>query len=72
MRVIEQKFGSLDDNDVMVVLIKKEEFINPRFPTGNEIGVNSLWIPGGLTSGGIPELIMDFSLKPKFLEIKIH
>ena len=76
MRVIEQKlgieFGFLNDNDVMIVLIKKEDFIKPRFPTGNEIGVNNLWIPGGLTSGGIPELVMDFSLSPKFSEIKIH
>ena len=76
MRVIEQKlgleFGFLNDNDVMIVLIKKEDFITPRFPTGNEIGVNNLWIPGGLTSGGIPELVMDFSLSPKFSEIKIH
>ena len=56
----------------MIVLIKKEDFINPRFPTGNKIGVNNLWIPGGLTSGGIPELVMDFSLSPKFSEIKIH
>ena len=76
MRVIEQKlgleFGFLNDNDVMIVLIKKEDFINPRFPTGNEIGVNNLWIPGGLTSGGIPELVMDFSLSSKFSEIKIH
>ena len=76
MRVIEQKlgleFGFLNDNDVMIVLIKKEDFINPRFPTGNKIGVNNLWIPGGLTSGGIPELVMDFSLSPKFSEIKIH
>lgn len=76
MRVIEQKlgleFGFLNDNDVMIVLIKKGDFINPRFPTGNEIGVNNLWIPGGLTSSGIPELVMDFSLRPKFSEIKIH
>ncbi len=76
MRVIEQKlgleFGFLNDNDVMIVLIKKEDFINARFPTGNEIGVNNLWIPGGLTSGGIPELVMDFSLSSKFSEIKIH
>ena len=76
MRVIEQKlgleFGFLNDNDVMIVLIKKEDFINARFPTGNEIGVNNLWIPGGLTFDGIPELVMDFSLSSKFSEIKIH
>ena len=76
MRVIKQKlgleFGFLNDNDVMIVLIKKEDFINPRFQTGNEIGVNNLWIPGGLTYGGIPELVMNFSLSPKFSEIKVH
>ena len=53
-------------------IVMDKHFINPRFPTGNEIGVNNLWIPGGLTSGGIPELVMDFSLRPKFSEIKIH
>ena len=26
-----------------------------RMPTGNEAGANNQWIPGGYTSGGIPE-----------------
>ncbi|WP_404401310.1 hypothetical protein [Pelagibacterium halotolerans] len=26
-----------------------------RVPSGNELGANSQWIPGGRTSGGIPE-----------------
>jgi hypothetical protein len=30
-----------------------------RMPNGNEIGANSQWIPGGYTSGGIPEAIVD-------------
>ena len=30
-----------------------------RMPNGNEVGANSQWIPGGYTSGGIPEAIID-------------
>ena len=30
-----------------------------RIPSGNEIGANDFWIPGGYTSGGIPEAIID-------------
>ena len=33
------------------------EGLNLRMPTGNETGANSLWIPGGRTSGGVPEAI---------------
>lgn len=32
---------------------------NLRIPNGNESGASSLWIPGGYTSGGIPEAISD-------------
>ena len=28
-----------------------------RMPSGNETGANKLWIPGGNTSGGVPEAI---------------
>ena len=30
-----------------------------RMPSGNEKGANLNWIPGGYTSGGIPEIIID-------------
>ena len=30
-----------------------------RLPSGNETGANSLWIPGGETSGGVPEAILN-------------
>lgn len=33
--------------------------LNLRLPNGNEYGANSYWIPGGYTSGGIPEAISD-------------
>ena len=31
--------------------------LNIRIPSGNETGANSHWIPGGKTSGGVPEAI---------------
>lgn len=30
-----------------------------HIPSGNEHGANSEWIPGGFTSGGIPEVILE-------------
>ena len=33
--------------------------LNLRLPSGNETGANSLWIPGGYTSGNVPEAISD-------------
>lgn len=32
---------------------------NLRLPSGNEAGANEFWVPGGLTSGGIPEAVID-------------
>ena len=29
-----------------------------QMPTGNERGANDLWVPGGYTSGGMPEAII--------------
>eukprot|EP00828_Plagiopyla_frontata_P014789 TRINITY_DN1927_c0_g1_i8.p2 TRINITY_DN1927_c0_g1~~TRINITY_DN1927_c0_g1_i8.p2 ORF type:complete len:440 (-),score=55.90 TRINITY_DN1927_c0_g1_i8:85-1404(-) len=33
--------------------------LNLRIPNGNETGANSLWLPGGYTSGNVPEAISD-------------
>jgi len=30
-----------------------------RMPTGNEPGANDYWLPGGKTSGGVPEAVID-------------
>jgi RHS repeat-associated protein len=32
---------------------------NARLPTGNEEGANKLFVPGGHTSGGAPEMVID-------------
>lgn len=39
--------------------IKDLSDLNLRLPSGNEIGANSFWIPGGETSGGVPEAILN-------------
>ena len=31
--------------------------LDVRIPSGNETGANDLWIPGGYTSGGVPEAV---------------
>ena len=28
-------------------------------PSGNEGGANDFWVPGGKTSGGVPEAVID-------------
>lgn len=33
--------------------------LNLRISSGNELGANEFWIPGGFTSGGTPEAIVD-------------
>ena len=33
--------------------------LNIRVPSGNKATANDLWIPGGYTSGGVPEAITD-------------
>ncbi len=30
-----------------------------RMPSGNEAGANAQWIPGGYTSGGVMEAVID-------------
>lgn len=43
-----------------------------RMPSGNELGANKQWIPGGYTAGGIPEATINpaqpgtYTVKPAF------
>ena len=48
--------GDLGDTPVRI------DIYNPtglRMPSGNEPGANEFWLPGGKTSGGIPEAVID-------------
>ena len=48
--------GSLGENPV-IIKPKKIKFL--EFPSGNEKGANDYWKPGGYTSGGIPEVVVN-------------
>jgi hypothetical protein len=48
--------GSLGTNPVRVDISAPSGL---RMPSGNEPGANSQWLPGGYTSGGIPEAVVD-------------
>ena len=53
----------------MIVLLDNPRSSGLRLPTGNEGGVNQFWLPGGKTSGGVNEAVMDFSNSPSYTEI---
>ena len=48
--------GDLGANPVRIDI---ENPTGLRMPSGNEKGANPKWVPGGYTSGGIPETIID-------------
>ena len=51
-------------NDTTTALADPADFDNLRIPSGNEGGANDQWIPGGFTSGGVPEAVVDLSEAP--------
>ena len=60
VRVLEELLGfdsgDLGDSPVRIDISNPQGL---RMPSGNERGVNDYWLPGGYTSGGIPEAIID-------------
>lgn len=69
LRKIEKKMGfdsgELGD-DVVFAVIKREDVGTFKMASGNEPGVNSNWIPGGNTSGGMPEATLDLTKVKEF------
>ena len=47
----------------MRIDIENIDGLNLRIPSGNELGANEYWIPGGKTDGGIPEAVTDLIKK---------
>lgn len=43
-----------------------------RIPSGNEAGANAWWLPGGYTSGGVPEAITDLIPKSRILVTRLQ
>ncbi|AXO14571.1 hemagglutinin repeat-containing protein [Thalassospira indica] len=52
--------GSLTSGNTVALAIEPQNLNNLRIPSGNEGGANSKWVPGGFTSDGVPEAVMDF------------
>ena len=44
---------------VIRIDINANQISNLRIPNGNEIGANSMWIPGGYTINGVSEAVID-------------
>jgi len=66
---IESKLGFQPNSlgeDVVFAVIKREDVGTFKMPNGNEIGVNSNWLPGGVTSGGMPEAKLDLTTVTEF------
>lgn len=45
---------------------------NIRIPSGNELGANSQWLPGGNTGGGIPEATITSPELGEYIVKPIH
>ena len=43
-----------------------------RIPSGNEAGANAWWLPGGYTSGGVPEAVSDLIPKSRILVTRLQ
>ncbi|MBP3489312.1 MAG: hypothetical protein J6K53_13050, partial [Roseburia sp.] len=50
--------GSLSEGNFKIVGIDNPSSYDISMPSGNEAGANSEWIPGGYTSGGVPEAVV--------------
>lgn len=60
--------GSLGNNPVRIDISNPR---NLRMPSGNELGANNQWIPGGYTHGGILEAVIDPLMPGEFVVKKI-
>ena len=54
--------------DLVRIDILDPKSLNVRMPSGNELGANNKWIPGGKTSGGRPEAVIDNIPEGKYIE----
>ena len=53
------KAGSWSGQKMIRIDIPNPRASNPRLSSGNEAGANKQWLPGGKTSGGIDEIVLD-------------
>jgi hypothetical protein len=70
-RILGLDAGTLGNADTMVVHIAPGDLDGLRMPDGNEAGANSHWLPGGVTSGGVPEATVNAPKSLSFTEIHL-
>ena len=46
--------------------------LHVRIPSGNEAGANAWWLPGGYTSGGVPEAVSDLVPKSRIIVTRLQ
>lgn len=63
--------GTLTSGDAVIAYIKPEDLRGLRVPDGNEGGANKQWIPGGYTSGGVPEATINTPADVPYDVIKV-
>lgn len=73
LRAIETRLalapGTLSGEDVLIAYIRPENLRNLQVPSGNELGANDMWLPGGVTAGGIAEAGVGLPRGTEFEEI---
>lgn len=57
-------YGSLGNSPVRIDISNPSDL---RIPSGNELGANSQWLPGGFTAGGIPEATIKSPLPGEYI-----
>ena len=75
LRQIEGKLGlepgTLSNGDTVIAYIKPGDLNNLRMSSGNEAGANTYWVPGGRTSGGVPEATVDVPAGTRYTKITL-
>lgn len=64
LSILEQRFGFpdgyfKDGGGLVKVDINNPNDFSLRMPSGNEAGANNFYTPGGFTSGGTPEAVVN-------------
>ena len=57
-RALGYQSNSLVSGRFVIININNPQRYGVTVPSGNEVGANSEWIPGGYTSGGVPEAVV--------------
>jgi hypothetical protein len=60
--------GSWTGKEMVKIEIQDPKALRLRMPSGNEMGANSLWLPGGQLPTGYPEAVINKIPKGKYTE----